>query len=62
MMRPMLPANATIECPDLPTVPDGAEWEDLLVNHIEVTGLYHECKARHKALLDSVSNAAGQAQ
>lgn len=53
-LRPSLPPNAALACPDLPPVVEPATWQDLMVNHIEVAGAYFDCKARHQALLDAI--------
>jgi hypothetical protein len=37
-------------------VAENATTDDLLINHIEVAGLYHGCRARHKAVVDAVVN------
>ena len=53
-LRPQLPPNATLPCADLPIVAEGAGLQDFVINHVEIAGLYHECKARHKALIETV--------
>ena len=53
-LHPQLPPNATMPCADLPTVAEGAGLQDFVINHIEVAGLYHECRARQKALIDAL--------
>ena len=56
-LRPQLPPNATQPCADLPLVPEGADVQAYVINHVEVAGLYHECKARQKALIEAVGGA-----
>ena len=46
---PMPPAQMTQPCPQLPQ-PDSNNLNDLLMNHVEVAGLYHLCKQRHDSL------------
>ena len=53
-LHPQLPPNATQPCADLPTVAEGAGLQDFVINHVEVAGLYHECRARQKALVDAL--------
>ena len=56
-LHPQLPPNATMPCADLPTVAEGAGLQDFVINHIEVAGLYHQCRARQKALIDALGGA-----
>ena len=49
------PPNLTTPCPDLPP-PRSARGPDLLVNHVETAALYHDCRARQKALADWAGN------
>jgi hypothetical protein len=45
----MIPANLTSECPALTPVKVGDSIDDKL---IDVTFLYHDCRAKHKALVE----------
>ena len=38
------------QCPELPQ-PASGKLGDLLANHVEVAGEYHDCQARHGGLI-----------
>jgi hypothetical protein len=46
------PANALVECPALPTLPEGATMGDLLRAAIDNVAAYNECAARHHAVIE----------
>lgn len=47
------PANLTAPCPELPLATSGV-LHALLTNHVEVAGLYHDCRDRQRALAETV--------
>ena len=53
-LHPQLPPNATLPCADLPVVSEGAGLQEFVINHVEVAGLYHECKAKQQALIHAL--------
>ncbi|WP_141756605.1 hypothetical protein, partial [Neisseria sp. HMSC056A03] len=47
------PADLVQPCPKLPKL-DGGTGADVLPWSLQVIGLYNDCKARHKALSDTI--------
>lgn len=47
------PADLVQPCPNLPKL-EGGTGADVLPWSLQVIGLYNDCKARHKALSDTI--------
>ena len=47
------PADLMQPCPNLPKL-EGGTGADVLPWSLQVIGLYNDCKARHKALADTI--------
>ena len=47
------PADLVQPCPNLPKL-EGGTGADILPWSLQVIGLYNDCKARHKALSDTL--------
>ena len=47
------PADLVQPCPNLPKL-EGGTGADVLPWSLQVIGLYNDCKARHKALADTI--------
>lgn len=54
-LRPQLPPNARLTPAPLPVVAADAGLQELLINHVEVAGLYHLLAAQHCALLAALN-------
>lgn len=49
------PANAAQPCPALPAVGETLDMGQLIGYTVDVANAYHDCAARHKALIDYIT-------
>lgn len=54
LQKPVLQANLLQPCPELAEHNGGKDGASLLATLLEWAGQYHECAARHQALVEAV--------
>lgn len=54
LQKPVLQANLLQPCPELTEHNGGKDGASLLATLLEWAGQYHECAARHQALVEAV--------
>ena len=51
--KPPLPANLVAPCPGVPVF-DSDSWDDLAEAYIDLVFMHEECRARHRAVVDTL--------